>query len=195
MAASLGLYKLKPLSFCNQTTRVAVILFTFISDLKRLIVKDIQAAQNIFLTFEEHADNRAGIHVPLQVQQEVCACMDCLRALIDTSAVCPYTLAGTQWNSADDSSPKADDRCVVTLHPRLPPSKEGSLEMILELGRSPRRVWNEAKTQQLSLVVQIQSSPSRSKVRISVTKRWTILTKITIKRTGETFESHPEVNS
>lgn len=33
MAASLGLYMLKPLSFCSQTTRVAVILLTFISDL------------------------------------------------------------------------------------------------------------------------------------------------------------------
>lgn len=77
MAASLGLYMLKPLSFCSQTTRVAVMLLTFISDLETFSMlrsswivshKNIRVRSNynsfIQLTFEEHVDIRGDIHVP-----------------------------------------------------------------------------------------------------------------------------------
>lgn len=66
MAASLGLYMLKPLSFCSHTTSVAVTLFTFISGLsgeQRKLEKAL-ARSKVPLTFAERAGIRDGTRVP-----------------------------------------------------------------------------------------------------------------------------------
>lgn len=51
---------------------------------------------NTKLTFEEHADSHADIHVPLQVRREVCACRGCPRSLKDTLEVDLYILEEKQ---------------------------------------------------------------------------------------------------